>query len=133
MIRKLAAVAALLALGACASFSTTPEAANPRVRELCNVQQKPEWVQIPAPENAQAYRDAWTQGAANHAPFTFVYATPRWPEDEFWFRTALGQTRLCTGNPFYHEEGCGAAYTVDFVDSADGIIASNYDEPVCIN
>ncbi|MCX7359571.1 MAG: hypothetical protein NT015_15690 [Alphaproteobacteria bacterium] len=126
MIRELAAMAALLALCACASFSTDPEVANARVRQLCYVRDA-SWVQIQAPENAQAYREAWTLGAEGRA-----YVTPRWPEDEFWFRNASGQTKLCTGNPFYHEERCGAGTTVDFTEGADGIVASNYDEPVCL-
>lgn len=132
MMRDLAVLAALLALGACASFATTPEAANPRVRQLCGVERNQDWVQTSAPTNARAYRDAWTLGAEGQTSFRSPYRTPRWPEDEFWFRNAYGQVRLCTGNPFYHEERCSAAYTVDFTESANGIVASNYEEPVCV-
>ena len=132
MIRMLAALVVLSALGACATFSTTPEAANARVRQLCYVNREPEWIQIPEPANAQAYRDAWTRGAAAHAPFGRAYAPPRWPEDEFWFRKASGEMRLCTGNPCYREERCSAGSTADFTESADGIAASNYQEPVCL-
>lgn len=131
MERVLAAVAALSALCACASFSTDPEAANERVRQLCYVRDA-SWVQMPAPENAQVYRDAWTQGAVGHESMRSPYAAPRWPEDEFWFRNASGQTKLCTGNPFYREERCGAGTTVDFTEGANGIVASNYEEPVCV-
>lgn len=132
MIRVLAAAALLLALGACAAFSTAPEAENVHVRRLCYVEREPQWVQMPAPENAQAYRDAWTRGAAGREPFRSVYVAPRWPEDEFWFRNASGVTKLCTGNPFYHEERCGAGSTVDFTETEGGLVASNYEDPICV-
>lgn len=132
MLRLLGGLASLFVLAACASFSTTPEASNERVRQLCYVRRAPEWVQIAPPQNAQAYRDAWTHGANEHAPFSNAYVAPRWPEDEFWFRNAAGQTRLCTGNPFYREERCSAGSTVDFAENANGIVASNYQEPVCL-
>jgi hypothetical protein len=128
MMRTLSLMAVVLfALGACATLSTAPEASNPKVRELCYVRDEPQWVQIAPPENAQAYRDAWPQAAEGR-----VYSAPRWPEDEFWFRTADGAIKLCTGNPFYHEERCGAGTTVDFTESANGLVASNSGEPICI-
>lgn len=132
MKRWLLVLALVLTSAACASFSTSPEAANERVRRLCYVQRNPEWVQIAPPENAQVYRDAWTEGAAGHAPFQSAYVTPRWPEDEFWFRDGAGHTRLCTGNPFYRKERCGAGSTVDFTEAPSGPVASNYQDPVCI-
>lgn len=125
------AFAAVLSLGACASFSTDPQASNQRVRDLCYVRDA-DWVQIPAPENAQLYRDAWNAGVPGHELSRGLYVTPRWPEDEFWFRKPNGQIKLCTGNPFYREERCGAGSTVDFTQTEDGIVASNYEEPVCI-
>lgn len=131
-MRKLAALAALLALGACASFSTDPEAANPAVRRLCYVEREAAWVQIPAPENAQAYRDAWTRDSVGHEPFRFAYVAPRWPEDEFWFRDTSGKTKLCTGNPFHREPRCGAGTTVDFTEDAAGIVATSYNPAICI-
>lgn len=132
MLRALGGLALILIVSACASFSTAPEVGNERVRQLCYVQRAAEWVQIAPPQNAQAYRDAWTRGADGHAPFRTAYAAPRWPADEFWFRNATGQTRLCTGNPFYRKERCGAGTTVDFTEDANGIVASNYEEPVCV-
>ena len=132
MIRMLVVTALLLELGACAAFSTSPEAANERVRQLCYVQHQPEWVQIRPPENAQAYRDAWTRGAAGHEPFRGVYVAPRWPEDEFWFRNASGVVKLCAGNPFYHEERCGAGTTANFTETEGSLVASNYEEAICV-
>lgn len=127
MIRTLSALALVLTLAACATFSTAPETANPKVRQLCYVEREPEWVQIAPPENAQAFRSAWPSGARGEA-----YVVPRWPEDEFWFRNADGVTKLCVGNPFYHEERCGAGTTMDFATSAEGIAASGLNEPVCV-
>lgn len=132
MIRELAALAALFALSACASFSTDPEAANPAVRRLCYVERNQNWVQIPEPEHAQAYRDAWTRGAAGHEPFRRAYVAPRWPADEFWFRHTNGATKLCTGNPFHREDRCGAGSTVDFTEGEGGLVPTNYSDPVCI-
>lgn len=126
----LGAVASALTLSACASFSTDPEAANQRVRQLCYVRDA-DWVQIAPPENAQAYRDAWT-AAAGHEQFWGSFNAPQWPEDEFWFRRASGEIKLCTGNPFYRKERCGAGTTVDFAETATGLVASNYEEPVCL-
>lgn len=120
------------ALGACASFSTDPEAANVRVRQLCYIQREPDWVQIPEPSNAQTYRDAWIHDAEGGEPFRYPYVAPRWPEDEFWFRRPDGTTKLCLGNPFYREERCGAGTSVDFTESANGLSVSNYQVPVCI-
>lgn len=127
----LSALAAVLGLSACASFSTDPEAANQRVRQLCYVRDA-DWVQVAPPENAQAYRDAWTIGALDRRSFGAAYVAPRWPEDEFWFRKASGEMKLCTGNPFYHEERCGAGATADFTETEAGLVASNYEEPVCL-
>ncbi|MBL8546523.1 MAG: hypothetical protein JNL81_08660 [Hyphomonadaceae bacterium] len=131
MVRMFGALVLLLALGACAAFSTAPEAANVRVRELCGVLREPAWVQIPEPDNAQAYRDAWTSSAAGQ-PFRRAYVVPRRPEAEFWFRDASGTTKLCTGRPFAREERCGAGTTLDFTEDANGIVASNFEEPVCV-
>lgn len=127
MVRTLSALAVVLALTACATFSTAPEAANPKVRQLCYVQRAPEWVQIAPPEDAQAFRGAWSSGAQGQA-----YVVPRWPEDEFWFRNADGVTKLCVGNPFYREARCGAGTTLDFTTSAEGITAAGFNEPICV-
>ena len=127
MRRVVSILAAALALSACATFSTAPEAANVKVRELCYVEREPQWVQIAPPEDAQMFRDAWASGAEGQS-----YQTPRWPEDEFWFRNSDGATRLCTGNPFYHEERCGAGTTMDFTESQNGLAASGLNEPICI-
>ncbi len=127
MTRTFGLLVVSLALSACATLSTAPEAANPKVRELCYVQREPQWVQVAPPDNAQAYRDAWAQAAEGRA-----YSAPRWPEDEFWFRNAEGVTKLCTGNPFYREERCGAGTTVNFTETASGLVASGYEEPICL-
>lgn len=127
MARKLSALAMLLALSACATFSTAPEAANVRVRQLCYVLREPQWVQIAPPHDSQAYREAWAQAADGRG-----YVTPQWPEDEFWFRNAEGVTKLCTGNPFYREERCSAGTTVDFTQGDEGLTASSFQEPICI-
>jgi hypothetical protein len=127
MMRRLSVLAVPFALSACATFSTAPEAANPKVRQLCYVQGEPQWVQVAPPDNAQAYRDGWAQATEGDA-----YVAPRWPEDEFWFRNAEGVTKLCTGNPFYHEERCGAGTTVNFSEGAGGLIASGDEEAICV-
>lgn len=131
MVRELAALAALLALGACVSFSTAPEAANPAVQSLCYVRQGSGWTQIQPPENAQAYRDAWTR-AAETRPFMSAYTSPRWPAQEFWFRNASDVTRLCTGKPFHHQERCATGTTTDFTEGNDGVVVSDHNEPACL-
>lgn len=119
----LISIAMMLALNAC---STAPEAANPSVRRLCYVDEAA-WVQIPEPASAQAYRDAWPQGAGGDR-----YPEVKWPEDEFWFAKPDGAVRLCVGNPFYREERCGAGYTMDYALGESGLRASNFQEPICI-
>lgn len=106
-----------------ASCALTPEQKQAQANRYCDLEGSHHWTSIAPPANAQAYRDL---GEAQR------YGVSRTPhQEEFWFSSSDGLTRLCIFDPRPAYSVCSGGQW-DFRETESGLQYVDGGEWICV-